>query len=422
MSRGVKLTKTIVEAVPTEGKDVLVWDAKLPGFGLKVTPKGRRVYLLQYRPKGSKGVRRYTIGVHGAPWTTERAREAAEGLVTRVRLGEDPFVIDKGRRAEEARDAVESTASRERQDREAFDKVVDQFVTAYAKPKNRRWAETERILKHDAVKAWGARPVRSISRLDVLALVDKVKKRSPSAARALYAQLRTLFGWCLERDLVDASPCAGVKSPAPSVARDRFLDDREVGLVWRGCERLGGPFEPLFKLLLLTGQRREEVSGMRWSEVSLERAEWTIPASRTKNAKAHEVDLAPEVLGILKDLPRTGQLVFTTTGQKPLSGHSKAKARLDLEVERLRLEAVAERAQGAPELPLAPWRLHDLRRTAASGMAALGHPPHVIEAVLNHSSGARGGLVGVYQRYHHRPERKAALLNWAAKASALARS
>lgn len=397
----MRLTKSTVEAVPPGEGDRFVWDDRLVGFGLKVTPKGRRTYVVQYRPKGSSQARRITLGSHGSPWTTEKAREAAEHLLLRVRNGEDPVETERAARA-----AAQHAATREG----LFEVVLDEFIERYAKPKNRRWAEARRAIAFDALPAWRGRTVASISRRDVMELIDGVNQRSPSSARALHAQLRRMFGWCVERLYIEQSPFSGLRGPPPVQSRDRWLNDAEITLLWRSLEIVGGPFEPLFKVLLLTGQRREEVTGMRWRELDLDRAEWVIPRERSKNATAHAVDLAPGVVAILGGMPKAGELVFTSTGVTPLSGHGKARQRHLETMRRL----VAEGGGGRKSAPqVAPWTVHDLRRTAATGMAALGHPPHVIEAVLNHRSGTRGGLVAVYQHYQHRSERKAALLEWA---------
>lgn len=404
----MRLTKTTVEAVEPGIKDRFVWDERLPGFGLKVTPAGRRSYVVQYRPRGRAQARRITLGVHGQPLTAEKARERAEILLLRVRNGEDPAAAAQAER--EAADAATAKAQEQR-----FEAVLDSFIELYARPKNRRWEDSRRVIAHDALPAWRDRDIGTITRREVAQLIDQVARRSPSSARALWAQLRRMFAWCVERSLIDHSPCTGMRGPAPIASRDRWLGDSEVGLLWRALEFMGGPFEPLFKLLLLTGQRREEVTGMRWSELDLERAEWVIPKERSKNAFAHAVDLAPAAISLLRALPREHALVFTTTGVTPLSNHAKYRQRLLAVMRRLATEDAAERGQAADPVP--DWTVHDLRRTAATGMAALGHPPHVVEAVLNHRSGSRGGLVAVYQHYQHRPERRAALFAWAEKVS-----
>jgi integrase len=400
----VRLTKSTVEAIAPTQRDQFIWDERLSGFGLKVTPKGRRSYVVQYRPKGGGQAKRITLGVHGAPWTTEKAREAAERLILRVRSGEDPIEMERAARAA-------ADAAKVQYDEGRFEEVLRSFIALYARPKNRRWEDAQRVITFDAIPVWRGRAISSITRRDVIELIDKVRARSPTSARALYAQLRRLFGWCVERMLIEHSPCTGLRGPAPSPNRDRWLNDSEVRLLWRALETTGGPFEPLFKLLLLTGQRREEVTGMRWSEVDLERAEWVIPRERSKNASAHAVDLAPAAVDILTAVPRHHELVFTTNGLSPMSNHAKYRQRvLGCMREPLSDEA-GNLAREGPEV--LDWTVHDLRRTTATGMAALGTPPHVIEAVLNHRSGARGGLVAVYQHYQHRAERKSALFAWA---------
>lgn len=404
-----KLTKSVVEAVTPGPRDLFVWDERLPGFGLKVTPAGRRSYVVQYRPRGRTQARRITLGVHGQPLTAEKAREAAEGLLLRVRNGEDP--VESDRAARNADDAAAKDAAEQR-----FQLVLDRFIEGYARPKNRRWADARRVIAHDALPAWSDRPVSSLSRRDVVQVMDTVRKRSPSSARALFAQLRRLFGWCVEEGLIERSPVEGMRGPPAVESRERWLDDGEIWLLWRALEEEGGPFEPLFKLLLLTGQRREEVTGMRWRELNLEQTEWLIPRERSKNKAGHAVDLAPAAMAILRALPTDRPLVFTTTGDTPLSNHAKYRQRL---LARMRDLAAGEPQVGGDPGQVDDWRVHDLRRSAATGMAALHFAPHVIEAVLNHRSGIRSGLVANYQRFEHRPERNAALLSWSRHVSEL---
>jgi integrase len=424
----MKLTKTAVEAAAPEAKDRFIWDEKLSGFGLKVTPAGRRSYVVQYRARGSGQARRITLGVHGAPWTTERAREAAERLLLRARNGEDPaetaradrVAAESARVAEEVRRAAADEAAA-RVVTHRFETVLEEYIARYAKPKNRRWRDTQQHIACHALPVWRDRSVDTITRRDVVELIDGLGARSPSSARLLWAHLRRMFGWCVERMYIDQSPCLGMRGPTHVASRDRWLTDDEVRLFWRGVEQVGGPFEPLFKLLLLTAQRREEVTGMRWSEVDLDRAEWVIPRERSKNDQAHAVDLAPAAVAILRALPRSHDLVFTTTGVTTLSGHSKARQRVADAMQALR-DADRRDAGHAGTSPITAWRVHDLRRTAATGMAALGPPPHVVEAVLNHQSGVRGGLVAVYQHYQYRAERRAALLAWAEHVRTLTRT
>ena len=220
--------------------------------------------------------------------------------------------------------------------------------------------------------------------MDVL---DRVNARSPAVARALFADLRPAFRYAVERDLIQADPMNGIKAPKPALARDRVISDEEIGAFWQAASELSWPFENVFKVLLLTGQRREEVAGMRWREVDLDAGQWTIAKERCKNSKAHTVDLHPEAVRLLDPLSDEatggegeGDFVFSTTGTTAVSGFSKAKARIDARMQSI----LGDKFQ--------PWRTHDLRRTAASGMAALGFQPHVIERVLNHVAGRKAAL------------------------------
>jgi integrase len=422
-----KLTKTLVEQATVADRDTYLWDSALTGFGVKITPKGRRVYIVQYRPKGQLlKTRRYTIGAHGSPWMTEAARDAASTLLARVRLGEDPFQVDKLVRQHEATEAMAKLEREARAVRERFSLIVEEFIRMHAKVRNRRWDEAERILTSDDLEGWQERPLSSITKRDILGVVDEATARAHGAGRLLFA-------WCVERLYIEQSPFAGLKGPKPSKARDRTLSDQEIALIWAASHRISQPYGAIVRLLLLTGQRRGEVTGMTWGELDLSTREWTIPAKRAKNEKSHLVDLSEPALFILNEAPkpagattRTGpmskvdchlqspmaatSLVFASERRTPISNHSQSKATLDDAIVRIRCER--EPSLDPAQARLNVWRLHDLRRTAATGMARLGHPPHVVEAVLNHRSGVRGGLVAVYQHYDLRAERRAALEDW----------
>jgi integrase len=188
------------------------------------------------------------------------------------------------------------------------------------------------------------------------------------------------------------------------------LSEDELGLVWRCCDAIGWPFGDLFRLLILTAQRLGEVSTMRWRDLDLDKGMWTLPRHIAKNAVGNEVPLSPAAIAVLQGLPRIGrdEFVFPALGgsANPVSGFSKAKRRLD--------QAIAHELAKADGATLPPWRLHDLRRTAASGMAQLGIAPHVIEKVLNHVSGSLAGVAGIYNRYGYGREKRQALETWAA--------
>lgn len=445
-----KLTDGNVEALQPGERDIYAWDTALPRFGLRVTPAGARIYLVQYRAKGAAGeptkTRRITIGQHdGNLWNVTKARAAARKLLAPVDLGRDPFGERQAERTADqrarlaAKAAVVATAlEAELRERDSFANVTARYVELKAK-NNRSWVETERLLSFGQAKtadsskrgsgrlhasnsygpmtAWADRHIADIRRADVADLMDIIGRRSPAVARATYAALRGLFAWCMERDLVDTSPCDGFKAPPRPKARDRVLADDELRLIWSACEDLGSPFGPLIKLLMLTGQRRAEVAGMSWAELDLAAKIWRIPGDRTKNGKAHELDLCAEALEILEGLTRTSPLVFPARGEGAARGFSATKRRLDELVEALRRKESEE--TGVEFEEGAAWRLHDLRRTAATGMAALGFPPHVVERVLNHVSNTQSGLVGVYQRHEYRQERNASSTAWGARVAAV---
>ena len=236
-----------------------------------------------------------------------------------------------------------------------------------------------------------------ISRRDVLDVLDRVVDNgAPIAANRVFSAIRKFSNWCVQRDIIAASPCAGVKPPTVERSRDRVLTDDELRRIWHAADKIGPPFGDMVKMLLLTGQRRDEAARMQWNEIDFERRLWTLPAARVKNDKPHEVPLSNAAIELLNSLPRiVGDYVFTTTGQTPASGYSKGKRRLDALV---------------PDMP--PWRLHDLRRSVASGLARLGINLPVIEKVLNHTSGSFAGIVSVYQHHTFAAEKRAALDAW----------
>jgi len=250
-----------------------------------------------------------------------------------------------------------------------------------------------------------------IGKRDVVDVIDAIDARgSPGAAKRALFYLRKFFNWCAERDIIAAPPTDRIRAPHPEVRRDRVLAEEELWCLVRSLEAERSIFSPLFRVLLLTGQRRGEVAGMQWAELrdlESEVAVWVIPGHRTKNKHSLLVPLPLAVRNLLLTLPRVGDLVFTTTGETPVSGFGKAKARLDTRINEMR------RNDGLASIP--PWTLHDLRRTMVTVMnEKLGVAPHVVEAVVNHMSGlAKAGVAGVYNRALYFEERKRALLNWA---------
>lgn len=397
------LTVKAVDAAKPADKRVEIPDGGLPGLYLVVQPSGAKSWAVRYRYGGKPkkmGLGRYPVVGLG------EAREKA---------GEALKVLDGGTDPAQAKKAERAAA--EEQDRDTIENVVDLFITRYAKPKNRSWEETDRILRREVLPKWQGRAVGDIRKRDIIELIDGIVDRGAATmANRVFAAVRKMFSWAAERDLIEASPCAGLRPPAPETRRDRVLTEDELVAVWRGADAMGWPFGPMVKLLILTGQRREEVAQARWSEMDLDGAEWVIPAARAKNNKAHLVPLSDPAVEIIKALPKIAPggkaggrpvWLFTTTGETPVSGFARAKKRLD----KLTLEALSKDAEEPVEM--APWRLHDIRRTVATGMAGLNVNLPVVERILNHISGSFGGVAGVYQHHQFNDDKRAALDAWA---------
>ncbi len=406
MAKGRINKSAVDDAFPREG-DWFLWDDKLSGFGLKVTPKGGKVFIYQYRlgGRGSK-VRRCTLGK--APGlTADKARGLAADLYARVTKGDDP----QREKQEERRKATDL----------AFAAFSERFINDHLKF---AWASAHddgaALLRRYAVPVLNSMPLHQIDRKAITRVLARTGDKA-ATARNLFAALRLLFNWAIEVGELDRSPMEGQKPPASPPSRDRVLDDAELVVIWNASLKLEYPFGPLVRLLVLTGARREEVAGLDWSELDHSAKVWNLPASRAKNGVAAllplselaqvEIDALAKRSGKEKDWPRRG-LLFSTNGNSSVSGFSKAKHRLD----KLVVELVAD---DNDLTALEPWRLHDLRRTMATGLQRLGIRFEVTEAMLHHVSGAKSGVAGVYQRHDWKPEKIEAAAQWSAKIASL---
>jgi integrase len=407
-SRGHPLAKALTAAVvekakanPDKRREIP--DGLLAGLYLIVQPSGSKSWAVRYR-RGTKS-RKHTLGPYPTLGLRE-AREHARKALLRVQAGGDPGLDKKIER----RRAIDG--------KDSFEAVARLFIERHLRKKNRSWREAARLLgivpdpdrqetddpksfvlvKNGITARWRDRKVSEIRRADIIALLDDIVDRgAPIVANRTLATLRKLFNWSIERDLIEANPCTGVKPPAAERSRDRVLSEDELRKVWTATDEIGWPFGPIVQLLILTGQRRDEVGAMEWSELDLDKALWTLPRGRVKNDSGHEVPLSPAAVAIIQKLRRINgsKFVFTTTGKTPVSGYPKAK------------NAMVEKS-GVHE-----WRIHDLRRTVASGLARIGVTLPVIERILNHVSGSFGGIVGVYHRHDYAAEMRAALDSWA---------
>jgi integrase len=353
-----------------------VRDLLLPGFGVRVSVNGKKTWFAVGRVGGRQV--RHTIGTYPTI-TLGEAREAARLILKDIQLG----LYAPAKPAPERGPPT-------------LNQMITLFIEIYAKPKNRGWKAVQATFRK--FSSLDDRPIAEITRADVVKVLDDIAARgAPIAANRAMSAIKKLFAWSLDRGAISVHPLVGLHKPGIERSRDRVLTEEELKSFWYATEDLAFPFGPTFQLMALTGQRRGEVAGMRWSQIDLKGTIWTIPAHVAKNGRAHEVPLSATALDIIQGLPRFlgSDLVFTTTGVSPISGFGRAKDRLDL------LMAARE------------WRLHDLRRTVASGMARLGVPPHVIEKVLNHVSGEISGVAAVYNRHGYDAEKRDALEKWA---------
>lgn len=386
-------TKAIEALKPDPSKRVEVPDPGLAGLYIVIQPSGAKSWAVRYRHAGKPA--KLTLGKWPIMGLADARMAASEALQV-VEHGNDP--AETKRAAKATRGAVDPDVERDK-----FRNVVDLFLKRHASH-NRRADDVAAMFRREVLDRWGDRPIQEITKRDVIETLDGVVDRgSPITANRLRAHLNTLFNWAKGRDVIVLNPLDGIRPPAPERPRERVLTDDEIKLFWHACDKIGQPFGPLFRLLLLTGQRRGEVAGMTDKEI--DGAVWSIPPERSKNGDAHPITLPAAALDVLDGVDRiAGQagLIFTTNGRSPVSGFTRAKDRLDAE-----MKVLAEDA----EIPA--FTIHDLRRTAATGMAGLGFPPHVVEAVLNHRSGTRRGVAGVYNRFAYTEEKAAALEAWA---------
>jgi integrase len=397
----INLTQAAVEKLPSpSGSAITYWDSNLAGFGIRVSPKGRKTFVAQYRVVGGGEVVE-TIATMAVLPSVAEARQRARHSMLKAKEGINPVVDRRQRQAAERAAAAAQALT--------FEKLATRYIAEYAEPncKPRSASETDRLLKR-ASRFFGDRPVHLITKGDVLDLIQpsvNTKKIITSAggrseATNLLKAVRRTIHWAIEHELLTTDPTLGVSKPLiKTTPRDRVLDDEEIVKFWHGCEAIGYPFGPLFQLLLLTGQRLREVGELPRPELDLDPGKriWHLPKERAKNRKASDIHLSDAALAVIVGLPRVAPLagkpewLFSVTGTRPVSGYWCAKK------------------QVAAMMGVSDWALHDLRRTATTIMARLGVAPHVADRVLNHTGGTIRGVAAVYNRFDYRDERAAAL-------------
>lgn len=368
------LTDKLCERVrpPPTGRTEL-FDRHLPGFCLRVSEKGRKSFCLLYRVNGIK--RRLTIGPYTGAGSLKAARDRARKALMAAADGRDP--------------ATEKTEARRKGD--TVGEVVEDYWRLHL-ARLKDGSKARRILDQEVVTRWRYRRIGQITRRDIIEVVDEVAGRGTTGhADKVRAWVHALMNWCLSRDLIENNPAAALRRPHKAKIRSRVLGDEELRGIWKAAEELGYPFGPVAQLLMLTGQRRGEVCRMRWADVDLDEGHlWTMGDS--KGGRPHAVPLAERACAILGSLPRLGAHVFSTRGDRPVSGLSKCKQRLD-------------RASGVER-----WIFHDLRRTVRTALARLGFEKHVCDRVLGHVT---ADISRHYDHWEYLPQKRAALAAWA---------
>jgi integrase len=357
----------------------------VPGLQLTVQASGFKSFSLFARIHGKQV--KLSVGKAGV-LTLAQARDQARQLLVRIARGEDP------RAKRQAQPAPETVAV-----------IVARFVERHVKA-NRSWRAVERTLTRDVLSRWSGRAIISITKSDVVSLLDAILDRdAPVQANRTLAAVKKLLNWCVERGYLEHSAAEKIKMPSREVARDRTPSDDELVRIWAAADALGYPFGLVVQLLILTGARRSEVSDMRWSEIDATLTWWTLPKERTKNGKQHALPLSSAARKILESVPRFDgcDFVFTANGVGSVKGFVRAKKRLDAVI--------------GPGM--APWVLHDLRRAFASGAAALDIQQPVVEKILNHTGGSFSGVSGIYQRHTYAAQMAQALEIWGAHITAL---
>lgn len=446
---GHGLTAEVIKQAKPKAARYEIADGKCGGLFLVVQATGAKSWALRFRSpieriNGQRKAKKLTLGTFaltpsdskpaiGHPLTVGQARMLATAAMEDVRRGIDPTHV---RRAEKAAAKVEAMTDN------TVDAAMVEFLKRYKGRKRQGLRESTRLLTahyfglkpnpehpgewkksgNGVLKSWSGRPLASITKHDAITMLDSLvdSGRGVTANRTL-TNLKTFFDWCVDRDMRASSPVTSLDAFAHETERERKLTAAELVAAWKVADKEGYPFGRLVQSLILLGQRRDELrelprteldlkgdpialdDGSRWSEPT-----WTIPKERTKNGREHLVPLSPLAVKLLKSLPtiKGKGLLFTTTGETPISGLSKAKKRFD--------EAMlVELRKSNPDATLEPWTLHDLRRTFYSGLQALGFSIEIAEACVNHSSGTIRGVARVYARHKYLREKTQAFAAWA---------
>jgi integrase len=372
----MRLTAQALAKYKPPGKaDHIVFDDDIAGFGLRFR-EGRRSWIFQYAIGSGAGriTRRVKIGDCPA-LSPGKAREEAADLHAKVHLHGDPALERRKNRVEAGN---------------TFSNLFDQYLDFKQKElRPRSFVEVRRHLMVNA-KPLHSLPLVSVDQRAIATRLDTLARRGAVAANRTRATLSAMFTWAVREGLAVSNPVANTNRREER-RRDRVLSADELYKIWQALR--DDDFGTIIKLLMLTGQRASEIAGLRRSEIDFQRGLISLPGARTKNKRAHDIPMSLTAAALLR--PRAGRDTVFGRLSAPFSGWGAAKAALDARIG-----------------PMTHWVIHDLRRTVATGMADIGIQPHIIEAVLNHVSGHKGGIAGIYNRAQYATERAQALARW----------
>lgn len=366
----------VASAKAPEQGQIDVWDSKLTGFGLRLSQGGRRTWMVMYRHEGR--LRRHKLGTY-PPLTLADAREMARDKLADVQKGVDVAAVKQ-----DARDA------------DSFGDLARRYMSEYAAVKNKASTAKEKqyMLDADLLPKWEHRQAASITRREIIELVDAIAARGAAIhANRVAALVSSIFAFALDKEILQTSPGLRIPRPGAEQARKRTLTADEIKAVWSALDEEGAVIAGIFRIALLTAQRKSEIAGMRWNELDLDAGWWTIPEERTKGGREHRVPLTPTAIDILRGLetePHDPVYVFRggRIGQ-PIQNLGKALSR------------VRDRSK------VVFW-LHNLRRTATTIMASSGVPQFIAGRILNHADDSV--TARHYNVYAYDDEKRAGLL------------
>jgi integrase len=372
-----KITKSIVDRMQPWS---VIWDRELKGFGVRRHGTDGKHFLLRYRFNGRQTFRK--IGRFASPWTVEMARAEALRLLGQIVTGTNPAIADR-------RGAT-------------FGQELPRYLEHKVGVKPATLRQMSLYLRKQAASLHSME-LASIDRRAIAQLLSDVERGSgPFARNRMRSSLSAFFAWLIREGLLDVNPVSGT-GKASEASRDRVLTQSELVAIWRAL----GDDDPsdVIRLLILTGQRRDEITRMSWSEVDWDREMLVLPQTRTKNGLRHELPLSPLALAILRKR-------YAGTGNGKGNDGPVFKS----------LSWSHQKAQVDARLKIAPWRIHDIRRSVATGMGELGVLPHIIECVLNHVSGHKAGVAGIYNKSKNTDAMREALVRWAAHVEQITRT